>query len=298
MLRWFGELDRILRGEATRPEALDQGAIRVPLFGMAVVSVLLAMTYGLCMGSFALTIDAQERYRQTIAAVLKMPALFAATLLVTFPSLYVFNALVGSRLRLPDVLKLVTAALGVCMAVLASLGPIVAFFSVTSTSYPFIVLLNVVVCAVAGFLGLSFLIQTLNRLSVADWLARTQAPTPQSTTPQSTTPLPAETPFAGSEPGEQGPFAVDVGLGEPRPMVAAKRPGPLDGLTGYVLNPQVRGVFLVWITVFGLVGGQMSWLLRPFIGNPDTPFTWFRPRDSNFFEAVYKLLWTLLAGNP
>ena len=28
-------------------------------------------------------------------------------------------------------------------------------------------------------------------------------------------------------------------------------------------------------------------LLRPFIGNPDQPFTWFRERDSHFFEAVW-----------
>jgi hypothetical protein len=30
----------------------------------------------------------------------------------------------------------------------------------------------------------------------------------------------------------------------------------------------------------------MGWVLRPFIGSPDLPFAWFRPRESNFFEAV------------
>jgi hypothetical protein len=30
----------------------------------------------------------------------------------------------------------------------------------------------------------------------------------------------------------------------------------------------------------------MSWVLRPFIGNPDLPFTWFRARESNFFIDV------------
>ena len=39
--------------------------------------------------------------------------------------------------------------------------------------------------------------------------------------------------------------------------------------------------------VFGLVGAQMSWVLRPFIGAPGMPFEWLRPRESNFFEAVY-----------
>ena len=98
--------------------------------------------------------------------MLKVPALFFLTLGVTFPSLYVFNALVGSRLLMTSALRLLLAALAVTVTVLASIGPIVAFFSVSTTSYPFILLLNVVVFAVAGLLGMSFLLQTLHRLSL------------------------------------------------------------------------------------------------------------------------------------
>ena len=49
----------------------------------------------------------------------------------------------------------------------------------------------------------------------------------------------------------------------------------------------MKTVFRCWIVVFGLVGSQMGWVLRPFIGNPDEPFTFFRQRQSNFFEAVW-----------
>ena len=52
----------------------------------------------------------------------------------------------------------------------------------------------------------------------------------------------------------------------------------------------VRIVFRCWMVLFGLVGAQMGWVLRPFIGDPDRPFTWFRPRESNFFGAVYHAL--------
>ncbi len=38
----------------------------------------------------------------------------------------------------------------------------------------------------------------------------------------------------------------------------------------------------------------MSWVLRPFIGSPDIAFEWFRPRSSNFFEAVFQALRSLL----
>ena len=52
------------------------------------------------------------------------------------------------------------------------------------------------------------------------------------------------------------------------------------------LNRDVVTVFRIWILVFGLVGAQMAWVLRPFLGSPHNVFTWFRPRTSNFFEAV------------
>ena len=137
-----------------------------------IVIIGLAMIYGACMGSFSLfkdvdpaQIPASDRYLQVLASTLKVPALFALTLLITLPSLYVFNALVGSRLDLRTLFRLLVAALGVNLAVLVSLGPIVAFFSVSTTSYRFMQLFNVVIFGVAGVLGLLFLMQTLNRMS-------------------------------------------------------------------------------------------------------------------------------------
>jgi hypothetical protein len=34
--------------------------------------------------------------------------------------------------------------------------------------------------------------------------------------------------------------------------------------------------------------------LRPFVGNPNVPFTWFRSRESNFFQAVFRIMVSLL----
>ena len=49
-------------------------------------------------------------------------------------------------------------------------------------------------------------------------------------------------------------------------------------------------VFYIWLVAFGLVGAQMGWVLRPFVGSPFLAFTWFRPREASFFEAVLKSL--------
>jgi hypothetical protein len=266
------ELDRILRGERTTPAALRNGTISFPLGGIGATLIALGMVYGFCMGWFALfnrIIDpgtADPEWRQVIASTVKVPALFLLTLVVTFPSLYVFNTLVGSRLMMESVLRLLIAAMAVTMAVLASFGPIVAFFSVTTESYSFIVILNVILFAIAGILGCTFLLQTLHRMSVAS-------------APMSQAELRSEFAPPQREAAANPELAQDVGI--------AGGGGALDRLQGHVLGPHVKSVFRIWIIVFGLVGAQMAWILRPFIGNPANPFTWFRARQSNFFEGVW-----------
>ena len=55
-------------------------------------------------------------------------------------------------------------------------------------------------------------------------------------------------------------------------------------------------MFAVWILVFSLVGAQMGWILRPFIGYPNLEFQWLRPRESNFFEAVSQTFTNFVLG--
>src|SRR5437764_2499340 len=178
MLSWFKHLDRILRGEATQLPQLRTGTIDVPATGLTIVVVLLGMFYGLCMGSFAVVSGRAGRWEQMLASAIKVPALFVLTLIVTFPSLYVFNALVGSRLNFKALLRLLVAAMSVMLALLASFGTIVAFFSFTTESYHFMVLMNVAMFAVAGFLGLNFLLQTLHRLTIVEEAAFIPPPLP------------------------------------------------------------------------------------------------------------------------
>src|SRR5271154_1030057 len=100
MMRWWRDLDRILRGEATGLSALRRRTIDFEMGGLSAVLVFLSILYGACMGCFAMLKAGGPSYWQVVAAMVKVPALFFLTLLVTFPSLYVFNALIGSRLSI------------------------------------------------------------------------------------------------------------------------------------------------------------------------------------------------------
>jgi hypothetical protein len=225
-------------------------------------------------------------FLQAFATIIKVPALFFLTLLVTFPSLYVFNALVGSRLNLATIMRLLIAALAVNLAVLSSLGPIVAFFSVSTESYGFMVMLNVLTFALSGVLGFAFLLQTLNRL---DMTQRKFSRPP---------PLSAAGGAAPTPTGDTGADAEELITAEQVEFIKAEsveEPGALDRVGESVLRKQVRTVFTCWVVVFGLVGAQMSWVLRPFIGAPHVPFHWFRPRGSNFFESVFHTIANLFS---
>jgi hypothetical protein len=265
MKRWLNDLDRILRGEATRLGTLREESLRVPLGGLLLVILLLTVWYGACMGFFAGFREEGPCFMQWLVGIVKVPAMFFLTLAVTFPSLYVFNALVGSRLSFVAILQLLVASLAVNVAVLASLGPIVAFFSVSTTSYPFILLLNVLVFIVSGVLGFAFMLQTLYRLNAARQM-----------------------------PAGEDPQRVNDERSAPVMARLAEETGALWGVQGHALDRRVKNVFVCWMMVFGLVSAQMAWVLRPLLGNPVEPFRWFCVRQSNFFQAVWDAFRNLL----
>ena len=93
------QLDRILRGDATRPELLKRAEIEIPIVGVSITVICLAVIYGACMGVFAMVRGAEQAqyahaFLQTFASMCKVPLLFVMTLIVTFPSLYVFLSLI------------------------------------------------------------------------------------------------------------------------------------------------------------------------------------------------------------
>jgi hypothetical protein len=136
--------------------------------------------------------------------------------------------------------------------------------------------------SVAGLLGLTFLLQTLHRLTASDaaWerherFGRMLVADSQEAVPSTSM---SDTAAKNSlEPDREEPSALELPAGQ-------------------ALGRHTRLVFGCWVVVFALVGAQMGWVLRPFVGNPTIPFSWLRERKSNFFEGVLEALRTLLAG--
>lgn len=63
-------------------------------------------------------------------------------------------------------------------------------------------------------------------------------------------------------------------------------------------TPKIRNqLLLFWLVLYGLVGSQLGWTLRPFFGAPGEPFQLFRSVEGNFYGQVIKSLIALFSGS-
>lgn len=110
----------------------------------------LTVFYGAASGAYAGPM-------QSLSAAIKLPVLFLGSLAICFPAFFVVQVLVGSRLRLSQVLALVTGALALTSILLASIVPVTTFFLLTGANYYFLELLHVAIVLGAGLVGMAAL---------------------------------------------------------------------------------------------------------------------------------------------
>src|SRR5262249_37385766 len=64
-------------------------------------------------------------------------------------------------------------------------------------------------------------------------------------------------------------------------------------------NPRHRIMLWTWLGVYAFIGIQMGWILRPFIGQPGRPVTFFREDTwGNAYIKVFESLWEALWCHP
>lgn len=256
---WAALSDQLLR--TGRAHADPPPADRPAPWPRAGVVLLAGSVYGSFMGWYALRGLDLDGLLQVIASSLKFPLLLLGTTAVTLPSLYVFSALAGSRLGLRELSAAMLGFMAVVALVAASLGPVLGFFTISTTSYAFMVLLNVAIVAVAALAAWGTLI------------ARIRAVT--------------------------GPAPVIPDAYKPAEPVAdptAEHPGPTTQPRARTADAASMIVW-IWTPLFALVGLQMAWILRPFIGAPGAGFSLLRHTEGNALEAILGSIGRLLGIN-
>ncbi|MEM1134860.1 MAG: hypothetical protein AAGI07_03400, partial [Bacteroidota bacterium] len=183
--------------------------------------------YGVIMGSY-------NSFEQAVSTGLKLWLLFMLTLLICFPSFYIVQLILGSKIKIGQLVIILLAGFVMVSVTLLAFAPIVLFFQLSGDNYHFLQLLHVFVFGFSGVFGMKVVLDALTAL------------------------------FEG-----QNIY-------------------PKVGLT----------VFKIWVIIFAFVGMQLSWNMRPFLGNKNMDFQLFRTETKgNFYGAVFSSVGNLLGVN-
>lgn len=256
-MNYFTILITLLRDRDNFVEEIHHKArLKTKITALLISSSIFLAIYGGIIGAFASPL-------QVLASAIKLPALYLITLIICLPTLYFFNAFFGSKQSIEQNLALLLTAISITAVLLFSFAPVTLFFLITIRNYQFFILLNVVIFALTGFIGISYLYQIMR---------------PESEQVDTALFTPASDKF-------EGDFVVvdaDQKLNE-KPNKA------LDTAAKTRMN-----ILRFWLGLYAFVGCQLAWTLRPFFGAPGQAFELFRPREGNFYLSVIQSLLEIL----
>jgi len=140
--------DDVLRGE--KSPARRARELRPHLFGsLALAIVVYGMFYGGVMGTYGGV--AGSRILQVVYSAVKVPFLLFATFLLSLPSFFVTNTLLGLRSDFPRVIRALMSTQAGLTIILSALAPFTAFWYVSGSAYQPAILFNGVMFGVASF---------------------------------------------------------------------------------------------------------------------------------------------------
>jgi hypothetical protein len=140
--------DEVLRGEtALAPRAR---ALRPDAFGALTLAVFVyGIVYGGVMGTYGGI--AGQRIWQIVYSAVKVPFLLLATFLLSLPSFFVMNTILGLRSDFPRVIRALMSTQAGLTVILAALAPFTAFWYVSGSAYQPAILFNGFMFGVASF---------------------------------------------------------------------------------------------------------------------------------------------------
>jgi hypothetical protein len=187
--------------------------------------LIFGLFYGAVMGSFGGIVG--ERALQVLYSALKVPMLLLVTFLISLPSFFVINTLMGLRQDFAQATGALISAQAGLTIILASLSPMTALWYASTPHYHSAVVFNGVLFAVAS-LGAQTILRGLYK-----------------------------------------------------PLIAR--------------NARHRLLLRMWMVIYTFVAVQMAWVLRPFVGDPGSPTSFFRPEAwGNAWEVIGRLIWDVV----
>ncbi len=219
----------------------------------------LLISSSLFFAVYGAIIGSSSGWLQAISSAIKLPALYLITLIICLPTLFFFDILFGSKLNFGQYAALLLTNIGIISVLLFSFAPITLFFLISIHDYNFFLLLNVGIFALTGLIGIKLLYQAMRTIDYPKLVALEPEPQTDDFLPIDETP---------------------VRVNDPR-------------LASDTSKTRIK-LLQFWLVLYGLVGSQLGWTLRPFFGAPGEPFQLFRTIEGNFYSQVIRSFLTLI----
>lgn len=225
----FDVLMQLLRDRDVFLQEIDQRKqLDRKVISLLFSSSLFFALYGAIIGSI-------HGWLQMLSSAFKLPALYLITLLICLPTLYFLDIIFGSKKTFSQYVTLLLASMSLISVMLFGFAPVSLFFRLSINDYYFFLLLNIVILAITGIIGIKFFYEAM--LSLIS----------QETDAES--------------------------------------------------NKNRRKLIKSWLILYGFVGSQLGWTLRPFFGTPDQPFSLYREIESNFYIQVLRIIGNVFGLN-
>ena len=150
----FIEVFKIFQNPESYFEERNEEQSRRLILNQVLIICVFTFLYGNVMGSY-------HSFLQSVVAGFKVTSLFLSAILICFPSFYVIQQVLGSKMTLKQMILIILSGFVLTSAIALSFAPIVVLFQVTGGNYHFLQLLHVGIFIFSGIFGMRLMIEAL-----------------------------------------------------------------------------------------------------------------------------------------
>jgi len=150
----FRDVFSVFQDKESFFEKLDKKQSNKLIYKQIFIICLFGFVYGIVMGSY-------HSFLQAIVSGIKVMIFFIATLFICFPSFYIIQQVLGSKLEFRQVILIILSGFVLAASITLSFAPIILFFLLTGDNYHFLQLLHVGIFLFAGIFGMKLILDAL-----------------------------------------------------------------------------------------------------------------------------------------